>query len=164
MNAHVETEGETEGPSARPMELGDLADVHTIESEAYEFPWSHGVFKDCLRVGYSCWVLQFSGRIHGYGIMSIAAGEAHILNLCTRPKRQRQGLGEYLLRRLCEVAKSTRASTIFLEVRPSNGVAIRLYERHGFRRVGTRRDYYPHSEGREDAYVYTLDLARAEWM
>ena len=160
MNVQVETDG----PSARRMEVADLADVHIIEQDAYEFPWSTGVFKDCLRVGYSCWVLQLDGRVEGYGIMSIAAGEAHVLNLCVRPRQQRRGLGEHMLRHLCRSARDANASTTFLEVRPSNGVAIRLYERHGFRRVGTRREYYPHPQGREDAYVYALDLTRTDWM
>lgn len=157
MNAQVRNEHVT----ARPMSLSDLSDVRVIERDAYQFPWSNGVFKDCLRVGYSCWVLQADAKIHGYAIMSIAAGESHILNLCIRPSTQRRGFGEHLLRHLCTAARAHQAETTLLEVRPSNDVAIRLYERHGFRRVGTRRDYYPHPRGREDAYVYALDLTKA---
>lgn len=149
---------------ARPMAMSDIPDIQVIERSAYQFPWSNGVFKDCLRVGYSCWVLEVGASIEGYGIMSVAAPESHILNLCVRPGAQRRGHGEHLLRHLCAVARDDRAETTFLEVRPSNGVAIRLYERHGFRRVGTRRDYYPHLRGREDAFVYALDLARAAWL
>lgn len=148
----------------RPMAMSDLADIQVIERAAYQFPWSNGVFKDCLRVGYSCWVLQGLGSIEGYGIMSVAARESHILNLCVRPGAQRRGHGERILRHLCAVARGERAATTFLEVRPSNEVAIRLYERHGFRRIGTRRDYYPHPRGREDAFVYALDLAHVPWL
>ncbi|MGK0169933.1 MAG: ribosomal-protein-alanine N-acetyltransferase [Gammaproteobacteria bacterium] len=151
------------GATPRPMTVDDIDRVQEIEQAAYEFPWSIGVFKDCLRVGYSCWVVADDRAIHGYGIMSVAAGESHILNLCIAPTTQRHGLGERLLRHLCEAANGHRAQTMFLEVRPSNGVATRLYERHSFRRVGLRRDYYPHSDGREDAYVYALDLAKIPW-
>lgn len=150
--------------SARSMTASDIPDVHVIETDAYEFPWSYGVFKDCLRVGYSCWVGLVDRRIHAYGIMSIAAGESHILNLCVRPRAQRRGLGEHMLRHLCGVARAAKAETTFLEVRPSNGVAVRLYERNQFRRVGTRRNYYPHTDGREDAFVYALDLGSAPWL
>ena len=152
-----------ERTSARPMSMSDLPDIQVIEREAYQFPWSTGVFKDCLRVGYSCWVLLVGPRIQGYGIMSVAAGESHILNLCTRPRAQGRGHGESLLRLLCAVARDEGAKSTLLEVRPSNDVAIRLYERNGFQRVGTRRDYYPHPRGREDAFVYALDLTTVGW-
>lgn len=160
----MSAQAESSPPFARPMSVVDLADVLTIEKQAYDFPWSHGVFKDCLRIGYSCWVLAEGQGIHGYGIMSVAAGEAHILNLCVRPRRQRQGLGARMLRQLCRVACELRATTVLLEVRPSNGVAVRLYERHGFERIGKRRDYYPHLNGREDAFVYALECREAPWL
>jgi len=147
--------------SARRMSRRDISDVHAIERAAYEFPWSPAVFTDCLRVGYSAWVLEVDSCIRGYGIMSIAAGESHILNLCICPRQQRRGLGGEMLQHLRGVASRRNASSIFLEVRPSNQVAIRLYERHGFRRVGTRPGYYPRCEGREDAYVYILDIKGA---
>jgi ribosomal-protein-alanine N-acetyltransferase len=146
------------------MSLDDLDAVLVIEREAYRFPWSGRVFKDCLRVGYSCWVLGEGRSLLGYGIMSVAAGESHILNLCVRPGAQRRGHGEQLLRHLCAAARAGRAETTLLEVRPSNAVAVRLYERHGFRRVGTRRGYYPDQRGREDAFVYALDLTSAPWL
>ena len=148
----------------RSMIASDIPDVQGIESAGYQFPWSNSVFRDCLRVGYSCWVLEVGRRIRGYGIMSIAAGESHVLNLCVHPRVHRHGLGEHLLRHLCAVAYSRNAGTTLLEVRPSNGTAIRLYERHGFERIGTRRGYYPQPEGREDAFVYSLDLESAPWL
>jgi len=153
-----------ERTSTRPMSMSDLPDIQVIEREAYQFPWSTGVFKDCLRVGYSCWVLLLGPRVGGYGVMSVAAGESHILNLCIRPRVQGRGHGEALLRHLCAVARDHGARTTLLEVRPSNDVAIRLYERNGFRRIGTRRDYYPHPRGREDAFVYALDLTAVPWL
>ena len=68
--------------NVRNMKHDDLAAVSDIERLSYEFPWSHGVFRDCLLAGYSCIVLQHGTAVVGYGILSIAAGEAHILNLC----------------------------------------------------------------------------------
>jgi ribosomal-protein-alanine N-acetyltransferase len=72
---------------------GDLAAVSAMETASYEFPWSAGIFADCLKVGHSCWVLSVDELAAGYGILSIGAGEAHVLNLCVDPSRRSQGLG-----------------------------------------------------------------------
>jgi ribosomal-protein-alanine N-acetyltransferase len=141
----------------RPMADGDLSAVLDIERDAYEFPWSRAIFQDCLRVGYCCWVLEYDGVVSGYGVMSVGAGESHILNLCIAPVLQGGGLGRSLLDHLLDIARGHRADVAFLEVRPSNGVARHLYERTGFGEVGTRRNYYPARFGREDAII----MARA---
>jgi ribosomal-protein-alanine N-acetyltransferase len=140
-------------PMARPMREGDLSRVLRVEREAYEFPWSDGIFRDCLRVGYCCWVVERENVVEGHGILQIGAGEAHILNLCVRPGASRQGLGRMLLERLLEVARSHGAENVVLEVRPSNDAARRLYAGAGFAEVGMRRGYYPRVGGREDALI-----------
>lgn len=142
----------------RPMVEADLAGVLEIECAAYEFPWSRRIFQDCLRVGYCCWVLEQDGEIAGYGIMAVAAGESHILNLCIGPVWQRLGRGRMLLDYLMEVARKHRADTMFLEVRPSNSAAQRLYRDAGFDEVGMRRNYYPARSGREDALIMARTL------
>ncbi len=142
----------------RPMRALDLDDVVGIERDAYAFPWSEGIFSDCLRVGYSCWVVETRDGLDGYGIMSVGAGESHILNLCIRPEARGHGHGRVLLDHLLEVARKDHAALTFLEVRPSNQVAIRLYERAGFSMVGTRRGYYPAADGREDALIFSRGL------
>jgi len=63
------------------------------------------------------------------------------------------GLGKRLVRRLLQMARWAQAREIFLEVRTSNPVAYRLYQRLGFREIGRRKDYYPTHGGREDALV-----------
>ena len=65
----------------REMRQTDLATVAGIERSAYEFPWSPGIFRDCLLAGYTSLVLEQGAAVIGYGIMSVAAGEAHLLNL-----------------------------------------------------------------------------------
>ena len=148
-----------DGAAARPMTLADLPSVACIEAAAYRFPWSEQVFRSCLRAGYTCRVATEGDRVRGYGIVSLAANEAHLLNLCIDPAEHGRGWGGWLLRRLFGIARVRRAERMFLEVRPSNGPAVRLYEGHGFVHVGTRRGYYPAtSGGREDARVYALSL------
>ncbi len=111
--------------SFRHMEEADLAAVLAIEQQAYEFPWTRGIFRDCLRIGYHCYVVTGAEGVVGYGILSIGAGESHILNLCIHPRQRRQGLGGALLRFLMEEARKARVDCILLEVRPSNEGAIR---------------------------------------
>ena len=145
------------------MTLADLPSVSDIEASAYRFPWSEQVFRSCLRAGYACRVAAEGDRVRGYGIVSLAANEAHLLNLCIDPARQGRGWGGWLLRRLFDVVRDRRAERMFLEVRPSNRPAVRLYEGHGFVHVGTRRGYYPAgSGGREDARVYALSFRHEE--
>ena len=145
--------------AVRPMQESDLDAVLAIERRGYEFPWSRTIFEDCLRVSYSCWLLQWDGVSAGHAVMSVAAGEAHILNLCVHPDLQQRGLGRFLLDHLLEVAASHLAQVMFLEVRPSNQAAHRLYAGAGFNEVGVRRNYYPARIAREDAIIMARQLA-----
>lgn len=104
------------------------------------------------------WLLERQGVIVGYGVLSIAAGEAHVLNLCTAPGNEGQGLGARMLQTLLKIARGHGAQRVFLEVRPSNPRAIALYERSGFNEIGRRPRYYPARDGREDAIVMAMEL------
>jgi len=151
-------------PMARPpttirdMNHDDLPMVSDIERRSYEFPWSHGVFRDCLLAGYKCFVLIREERVAGYAILSVAAGEAHILNLCVDPEFRALGYGEKLIDELLYRARSASVGEIFLEVRPSNAGAIALYRKKGFHQVAERPAYYQANKGREDAAVFAKKL------
>ena len=85
--------------------------------------------------------------------------EAHLLNLAISPDWQRQGLGAALLQYVLQEAKKTQISMLYLEVRPSNDNAIRLYNRNGFEGFAIRKDYYPAKNNRrEDALVMRCSL------
>ena len=77
----------------RAMRPSDLKAVAAVESSSYQFPWSIGIVRDCLLAGYYSQVLEFSGAISAYSIMSVAGAEAHLLNLCVHPSCQRLGFG-----------------------------------------------------------------------
>ena len=136
----------------------DLPLVSDIERRSYDFPWSHGVFRDCLLAGYNCVVLEREGSVAGYGILSIAAGEAHILNLCVDPNYRCYGYGERLIDQILLIARSSDVRQIFLEVRPSNKAALALYRKKGFHQVANRPAYYQARQGREDACVLAKKL------
>ena len=142
----------------RRMQLADLPDVLRNERLGYMHPWTEGIFRDCLRNGQECWLLMSSNLNVGHGILSIAAGESHLLNVCVHPDFQGHGFGRILVEHVLERARAGKASTIFLEVRPSNVAACELYDKLGFNEVGLRENYYPSKVGREDALVLAKEL------
>ena len=146
------------GLSVRSMTAADIDAVLRIERESYVFPWTEGIFRDCLRVGYLCRVVEAGGQMLAYAVMSHGAGEAHILNLCVRTDARCIGIGRLLIRHVLDHARSAGMQDAFLEVRPSNAIAARLYQSLGFEQVGTRRGYYQAVDGREDARVLRLSL------
>ena len=147
-----------DSPELSPMREADLREVMAIESAIYSHPWTRGNFVDSLTAGYECRCLRHGAELVGYFVLMVAAEEAHLLNLSIAAVHQRRGHGSGLLRDAADLARRLGAKNVFLEVRPSNRGAQALYTRFGFRKVGTRRGYYPAHAGREDAIVLTLPL------
>lgn len=146
-------------PIIRPMQSADLDVITSIEERTYDFPWGRGIFSDCLLAGYLCVVLDDDSDVIGYAIISIAAAEGHILNLCIDALMRRQGLGRQMLGYLLDQCARAGIERLFLEVRPSNDAAIKLYEQAGFGTLGVRKDYYKAIAGREDAMVLVYEFA-----
>lgn len=144
--------------SARFLEAEDVPAILAIERAGTPFPWSEGIFRDCLRVGFVCRVMVHENEVIAFGILSHGAGEGHVLNLGVKPSFQRRGIGRTLLRLLIDDARQLSLSTVYLEVRSSNVKATALYESEGFNEIGVRRDYYPVVNGREDALIFALAI------
>jgi ribosomal-protein-alanine N-acetyltransferase len=140
------------------MTEADIDRVFENELRAYAYPWTRGNFFDCLRERKECRVVEVDGEVIGHGVLVVAAGEGHILNVCIARDRQGSGYGRALLADLLERARRARAEIVFLEVRPSNRVAIELYESAGFNTIGVRRNYYPAAFGHEDAQIMAMDM------
>ena len=145
--------------SIRLMEDEDLPDVLRIERASYLFPWSEGIFRDCLNAGYHCLVAEVDMEVIGYAILLFGAGEAHLLNVCVAPDWRGKGHARLLLDDVCDSVRRQGVCELFLEVRPSNEVALHLYTSLGFNQVGRRPDYYNSADGREDALILALTLA-----
>ena len=125
--------------SYRSMRTNDLLRVSEIERGVYSHPWTQGNFADSLAAGYDCTVLEVNGCLCGYGILTVAAGEAHLLNVSIDAAWQGRGLGRGLVLHQIDLARSLGARILLLEVRPSNTVARALYESVGFERIAVRR-------------------------
>ena len=145
-------------PRLRPMGEDDIARVIDIELVAYDFPWTIGIFRDCLRYGYICMVFENDSDLLGYGILSLGAGECHLLNICIAPRYQGRGYGSQLIDLLLDVARERNARMAFLEVRVSNKAAFHMYTKMGFNELGVRKNYYPTHAGREDAMLLARSL------
>jgi [ribosomal protein S18]-alanine N-acetyltransferase len=141
------------GLAIRSMREADIHEVVRVERASYVFPWTEGIFRDCLRVNYFCRVVEIGVSIVGHGVMSVGAAEAHLLNICVDEVYRCRGIGGRLLAHLLDAAAQGGATEAFLEARPSNLSAIRLYQSLGFVQVGIRRGYYQAIGGREDAIV-----------
>ena len=138
--------------------MEDLSNVIDIEQRSYRFPWTIGIFRDCIKAGYHCRVLRLDQQLIGYAVMQVAVDEAHILNLCIDEPHNKRGFARELLSQLLEAAIRRGAVKAYLEARPSVPHAIRLYERAGFEKVGVRKGYYESVDGREDAVVMVKNL------
>ena len=143
-------------PRIRTMHQEDVPAIAALEQAAYEFPWSPGIFRDCLLAGYTACTLEGDGEVEGYAVMSVAAGEAHLLNICIAPHLRGNGTGRRLLQHMLQAARDAGAECVFLEVRPSNKDALRLYNAAGFEVIGVRHGYYRAVSGNEDAVVLVL--------
>jgi [ribosomal protein S18]-alanine N-acetyltransferase len=140
------------------MATEDLDRVIENETRSYAFPWTRGVFSDCLKSRHECWVAVRDNDLVGHGVLSIGANEAHLLNVCVRRDQQGHGLGRQIVVHMIDRAERRGATVVYLEVRPSNRVAGVLYASLGFREIGLRKDYYPAELGNEDARVLALSL------
>lgn len=142
-----------------PMTEPQLARVVALEQRVYEHPWTHGNFVDSLRAGYHARMLVAGAELIGYYVAMKGVDEVHLLNITVAPEHQSQGWGHLMLDALALWSRAEAAQWLWLEVRASNTRAQRLYERHGYHRVGERRHYYPAGRGRrEDAVVMSLKL------
>lgn len=145
----------------RVLRLSDLPHMMPLENAAYDFPWSEAIFRDCFNANYTGLAIELEGAFLGYAMLSVAAGEAHILNVVIDSNQRSHGFGKKLVKRLIDQARWHRAERVFLEVRVSNAVARRLYTHFGFLEIGVRKAYYPGRQSREDAVVMSLQFRYA---
>ena len=142
-----------------PLTLERLDALLQVEQEAYDQPWTRGNFQDAMRTGYQIQLLMADDNLLGYFVAMMGVDEAHLLNLTVTPQYQRQGWSWVMLDAMDVWARGQGAQWFWLEVRSNNLRAMAVYQSHGYRRVGQRKNYYPAAEGqREDAVVMSLRL------
>lgn len=139
------------------MQTGDLTEVVEIEQSSCEMPWSETLFFNEINNPKSVSrVAKIRGRVAGYLCASLIIDEGHILNLAVHPEFRGQGIATELVTDMIGHLRQEGCRFIFLEVRVSNEVALKLYEKFSFKAVGTRKDYY--ISPLEDAVIMKLNL------
>jgi ribosomal-protein-alanine N-acetyltransferase len=146
----------------RSLTLADLAAIERIERTAYPTPWSRSMFAGEIAKQSSICLgaidKEAGDQLVGYLIISRYADAWHVMNVAVHEDYRRRGVATKLLTRLFEITSSDDRRGYTLEVRVSNGDAIKLYERLGFVARGIRRGYY--TDNREDALIMWKDPIR----
>ena len=142
------------------LDFNHLDSVLEIERESNPYPWTARNFSDCIEKGYYSVVLEDNERLVGFAIMAISSEESHLLNIGVNKDFRGSGFGEQILKKMIIAAEVMGSKKIILEVRVSNKIAYRLYEKLGFHEIGERKKYYRLPEGREDAYVMSKTLKK----
>lgn len=128
-----------------------------LQQAANAVPWSEHLLCGEIDSPYSAfWVAEVAGVPAGFVIVHMVGDEAEILEIVVAEQMRRSGVGRRLMEQACETARERECVVLFLEVRPSNGPALALYEQSGFERTGLRKRYY--RDNGEDAIVMRLDL------
>jgi [ribosomal protein S18]-alanine N-acetyltransferase len=141
----------------RDMVVDDLPSVNAIERESYSVPWSDATFRGLLRRRDAELIVAESyGVVIAYAIFWCVIDQSELGNVAVTARWRGRGIGERLVAEVLRRAERRGVREIYLEVRPSNEVARRLYERYGFSQVGRRRNYY--QEPVEDALVLRRPL------
>ncbi len=128
-----------------------ILEIETLSSPS---PWGLSAFEAETTNPFSrFWGLTRSDTLCGYICFWLCDRAYELLNIAVHPEARRHGLGEGLLARMFQEGIAEGVETIWLEVRPSNWVARRLYEKMGFKEVGRRPRYYRNLD--EDAIIMT---------
>ena len=142
------------------LDFNHLDSVLEIERESNPYPWTARNFSDCIEKGYYSMVLEDKEKFVGFAIMAISSEESHLLNIGVNKDFRGSGFGEQILKKMIIAAEVMGSKKIILEVRVSNKIAYRLYEKLGFHEIGERKKYYRLPEGRENAYVMSKTLKK----
>lgn len=132
-----------------------LPQLEALEARCFSLPWTRGQLLSQLPDPMHVFLLAVEGeRLLGYVGMMHVLDEGYISNVAVLPETRRQGIGDRLIGALLTRADSLSLRFVTLEVRAGNAPAIALYEKHGFQKVGVRKNYY--KAPREDAVLMTV--------
>jgi [ribosomal protein S18]-alanine N-acetyltransferase len=137
------------------MSLEDIPAVLVIENSSFPTPWSESAFRyELLENPYASLFVartRDENTVIAFGCTWIVDQEMKINNLAVHPDYRSRGIGTRFLKFLLEYAASQGCREVTLEVRPSNEVALHLYNQAGFVPIGRRKQYYVDTH--EDAIV-----------
>jgi len=140
----------------------ELEPVLAIEQRSFRWPWGRLSFEGELSgQNASNFIVKSSEsgtaeQVIAYAFVRLVADELHLLKIAVTPAWRRQGIATRLLRRCFQMSAEKGATSVILEVRPSNTSAIELYLKLGFEVIGRRHKYY--ADTKEDALMMMKNL------
>lgn len=138
------------------MTLIDFENIKEILQSDFDEFWTEGILKSELENENSKYIVaKENNEIVGFAGIIITPIDVEITNIVTRKNKRKKGIGKALLEKIIEMAKQTEHETISLEVNEKNSIAIHLYERCGFEKIGIRKKYY---NGIDNAIIMTKVL------
>ncbi|MGN1051616.1 MAG: ribosomal protein S18-alanine N-acetyltransferase [Acutalibacteraceae bacterium] len=123
--------------------IDNVSDISNIEINCFSTPWSkENIYNELNRKGTVAFLAWEKDVATGYVLMNIIANEGYMCNIAVLYKYRNKGVGKALLESIIDVAVNENLAFVTLEVRKSNKIAIKMYEKAGFIFVGERKDYY----------------------
>ena len=136
----------------RPMTQDDADAVAELELKCFAMPWSRADFFREVKNELAEYVVgELDKKIVAYAGAWVSFDQAEVMHIAVTPELRGQGIGTIIFGELIKAVKKRGATSITLEVRPSNAAAIKLYENFGLRSVGRRKGYY--LDNGEDALI-----------
>ncbi|MEG6520487.1 ribosomal protein S18-alanine N-acetyltransferase [Desulfotomaculum sp. 1211_IL3151] len=143
------------------MKIEHIPGVLKIEQVSFPTPWTQQSFTyEITQNNFACYqvALDKEEKVVAYAGMWLVLDEAHITNVAVQPNCRGNQLGKVLMLEMMRQAVMRGAVRMTLEVRPSNYIARKLYEKLGFKERGLRKKYY--TDTNEDAIIMWMDLVK----
>lgn len=132
-----------------------ISQLDEIEQLCFHGSWTREMLIDELTNPLSVLVTrERQGRIVGFALGRVVADEGELYQIAVLPEYRREHLGSEMLAALHDLMREKGAASCFLEVRSKNSPARALYERLGYEKISTRKNYYPD----DDAAIYKAEL------
>ncbi len=124
----------------REMRKSDLPQVLALENAIFPNPWEMSFFQEFIDEQLALVIVK-GNEIIAYSCYTVF-NELHIMNFAVKEKYRRQEIGSLMMERLLKIGQMQRCPFASLEVRSKNFVAIKFYQKFGFKTVGFIEDYY----------------------
>lgn len=133
--------------TVRPWEYKDIIEIERLERQSFSDAWSYKMLADSfMEKNFYGILAEEKGDIVGCASVLFGYGDADLLHVVVAVNERRKGFGENLLKAVFNECVEKGVAKLFLEVRKSNEPAIKLYSKHGFKKISERAKYYEDGE------------------
>ena len=138
------------------MNYSDLESIKDILTDEFDDFWSYTTLKDEFSSSTSKYfVIKKNNIVLGFCGIKIITDFAEIMNIVIKKDSRGLGLSNFLLENTISKCRELNLNSINLDVNVENTIAINLYKKYNFVKVGIRKKYYNNVS---DAILMTLNL------